>query len=216
MIKINRVVVGHLETNCWVVSNDSGDVAVIDPGDDTDAICEVIDGLDVPHKNVGAIILTHGHFDHVGSADEVADDNSSFVYMSDKEFSFLQGEQGTGGREFGQETPIPIVDFKVKDLDTIEVGSLEFKVMLTPGHTPGGMCLMLQDDIDSERYYLFSGDTLFAQSIGRTDLPGGDENKMTQSLERLDTLPKNVEVFPGHGTTTTLETERALNTYWPQ
>lgn len=216
MIKINRVVVGHLETNCWVVSNDSGDVAVIDPGDDTDAICEVIDGLDVPHKNVGAIILTHGHFDHVGSADEVADDNSSFVYMSDKEFSFLQGEQGTGGREFGQETPIPIVDFKVKDLDTIEVGSLEFKVMLTPGHTPGGMCLMLQDDVDSERYYLFSGDTLFAQSIGRTDLPGGDENKMTQSLERLDTLPKNVEVFPGHGTTTTLETERALNTYWPQ
>lgn len=215
MIKIDCVVVGHLETNCWVVSNDAGDVAVIDPGDDTDAICDVIDALETPKKNVGAVILTHGHFDHVGSADEVADDNSSFVYMSDAEYNFLQGEQGTGGREFGLETPVPIVDFKIKDGDSIEVGALSFKVILTPGHTPGGMSLLLKDDSDEQKYYLFSGDTLFAQSIGRTDLPGGDEAKMTESLERLDTLPENVDVFPGHGTTTNLKDERVLNQFWP-
>ena len=216
MIKIDRVVVGHLETNCWIVSNDKGDIAVIDPGDDTDAICAVIDGLAPEHKNAGAVILTHGHFDHVGSADEVADDNGSFVYMSEEEFSFIQGEQGTGGREFDLEAPVPIVDFKFHDGDTLEVGALKFDVIMTPGHTPGSVCLLLQDDADEQKYYLFSGDTLFAQSIGRTDLVGGDETKMAQSLERLDTLPDNVEVFPGHGTTTTLELERAINQFWPR
>lgn len=216
MIKIDRVVVGHLETNCWVVSNDKGDIAIIDPGDDTEAICATVDKLELPGKNVGAVILTHGHFDHVGSADEVADDNGSFIYMSDTEFNFISGEQGTGGREFDLETPVPIVDFKLNDNDLIEVGALSFRVMMTPGHTPGSMCLLLQDDVDEQKYYLFSGDTLFAQSVGRTDLAGGDETKMTQSLERLDTLPQRVEVFPGHGTTTTLERERAVNQYWPR
>ena len=216
MIKIDRVVVGHLETNCWVVSNDKGDIAIIDPGDDTEAICATVDKLELPGKNVGAVILTHGHFDHVGSADEVADDNGSFIYMSDTEFNFISGEQGTGGREFDLETPVPIVDFKLNDNDLIEVGTLSFRVMMTPGHTPGSMCLLLQDDVDEQKYYLFSGDTLFAQSVGRTDLAGGDETKMTQSLERLDTLPQRVEVFPGHGTTTTLERERAVNQYWPR
>ena len=216
MIKIDRVVVGHLETNCWVVSNDKGDIAIIDPGDDTEAICATVDKLELPGKNVGAVILTHGHFDHVGSADEVADDNGSFIYMSDTEFNFISGEQGTGGREFDLETPVPIVDFKLNDNDLIEVGTLSFHVMMTPGHTPGSMCLLLQDDVDEQKYYLFSGDTLFAQSVGRTDLAGGDETKMTQSLERLDTLPQRVEVFPGHGTTTTLERERAVNQYWPR
>lgn len=216
MIKIDRVVVGHLETNCWVVSNDKGDIAIIDPGDDTEAICATVDKLELPGKNVGAVILTHGHFDHVGSADEVADDNGSFIYMSDTEFNFISGEQGTGGREFDLETPVPIVDFKLNDNDLIEVGALSFRVMMTPGHTPGSMCLLLQDDVDEQKYYLFSGDTLFAQSVGRTDLAGGDETKLTQSLERLDTLPQRVEVFPGHGTTTTLERERAVNQYWPR
>lgn len=216
MIQIDRVVVGHLETNCWIVSNDRGDIAVIDPGDDTDAICDTIDALPAQNKNVGAVILTHGHFDHVGAADEVADDNGSFIYMSKPEFAFIQGENGTGGREFEAETPVPIVDFQVEHNQIIEVGSLAFKVIFTPGHTPGGICLLLQDDVDPQRYYLFSGDTLFARSIGRTDLFGGDEAQMTQSLELLDTLPEHVEVFPGHGTTTTLEMERAVNQFWPR
>lgn len=213
-MKIQRVVVGQLETNCWVVSNDSGDVAVIDPGDDTDAICAAIDGLGFKAPHVGAVILTHGHFDHVGAADEVADDNGSFIYLSSPEHEFIQGEQGTGGRQYGLETPAPIVDYQVEDGQTIAVGDLKFEVIFTPGHTPGGISLVLHNAED-DSWHLFSGDTLFAGSVGRVDLDGGDEAALTQSLEKIAQLPPQTHLYPGHGPASTLAHEASYNTYWP-
>jgi glyoxylase-like metal-dependent hydrolase (beta-lactamase superfamily II) len=214
-MRIDRVVVGHLSANCWVVSNRSGDVAIIDPGDDTDAICAQIDALGFEDPHVGAVILTHGHFDHVGSADEVADDCGAFIYISAPEAKFIAGEIGTGGFEFGLDTQAPLVDFKVDDGDEIEVGALKFKVILTPGHSPGSMCLLIHDD-ELDVDHLFSGDTVFAGSIGRTDFDGGDENAMTASLEKLSAaLADSTLIYPGHGTTSTVLDEQGTNSFWP-
>lgn len=211
-MKVIRVEVGLLATNCWILYNEKGDVVVFDPGDDTDRIVEAVEKLDVPEKTVHAVVLTHGHFDHLGVANEVADELYSFIYMSKKEFEFISGEVGTGGHAFGMEAEVPIVDFKVEEGDAIEAGSIKLEVIETPGHSPGSMCLVARD---GEEVLLFSGDTLFAGSIGRTDLDGGDEAHMTDSLERLAQYPSHAKVYPGHGPATTIGLEENRNPFWP-
>jgi len=209
-MKIERLPVGPLETNCWIIEDSEGGVTVIDPGDETDVINEAI-----ASRPVRAVILTHGHFDHVGSADEVADDNSSFIWAHEKEIEALKGELGRGGEMFGVETPKPKIDRTVKGGDEIEAGDLRFKVVDTPGHTPGSMCLFLKDPATGEEH-LFTGDMLFAGSIGRTDLPGSVPEEMEPSLEMLaDRFAHDVKVYPGHGPTTTIARESMVNPFWP-
>lgn len=208
-MKVTRVPVGHLETNCWVVADEHNKMAVIDPGGDVSRIEKVVDD-----GFVEAVILTHGHFDHVGACDEVADENGSFVWAHVDEVKALKTAHGTGGWEFGMETPVPHIDLTCTDGTIIEVGSLRFEVMHTPGHTPGSICLFVTDETDGS-HHLFSGDTLFAGSIGRTDFTGGDDEMMEDSLRRLSTLPADTFVYPGHGPASTLEREAEVNPYWP-
>ncbi|MCL2024955.1 MAG: MBL fold metallo-hydrolase [Coriobacteriia bacterium] len=206
-----RVPVGVLETNCWIIECPDGGVVVIDPGDDTDTINEAI-----AERPVHAVILTHGHFDHVGAADEVADDNSSFVWAYETEVTALEGELGRGGELFGVEITKPKIDRTVIDGDVIETGGLRFEVLHTPGHTPGSMCLLVADPQTGEQH-LFSGDMLFAGSVGRTDLPGSIPEEMEPSLERLAAnLPSTTQVYPGHGPVTTIEREQQVNPFWPR
>lgn len=210
-MKLLSVPVGPLATNCYLLYNDAGDVVVIDPGDDTDDIQAAFDSIPGDNKKVHAVILTHGHFDHLGAANEVADDLSSFIYISAREHEFLQEKEDTGGREYGLEVEVPIIDFEVKDGDIIAAGALKLEVMETPGHSPGSMCLKVEE---GDAKFLFTGDTLFAGSIGRVDFEGGDEEAMTASLERLAELDPGFMVLPGHGPASSLAREAQVNPYW--
>lgn len=212
-MRIDRVVVGPLETNCWIVSNDAGDVIVIDPGDNTDDVLSAVENLPVKDVTVHAVILTHGHFDHIASADEVADGLGSFVYMSTEELKFISGEEGTGGRPYGMEAPVPIVNFLVNEGDVINAGAIQAQVIMTPGHTPGGMSILIRDE-KGKGNYVFSGDTIFARSVGRTDLPGGDEEAMAASVEIFAAMAPETQIFPGHGPATTVKAEAMENPFW--
>lgn len=211
-LKIERLPLGDLQTNCYVVVGPDNHGAIIDPGDEPHRVFALLDTM--PGLRVDAVILTHGHFDHVGASDEVADDVQGFVYAHEREAAALAGKHGTGGREFGMEVPVPLIDFRVADGAVIEAGSLRFEVMHTPGHTPGSMCLYLRDPETGEGH-LFTGDTLFASSIGRTDFPGGDDVAMETSLEILAKMDPATAVYPGHGTTSTIAREAATNPFWP-
>jgi glyoxylase-like metal-dependent hydrolase (beta-lactamase superfamily II) len=207
---ITRIPVGPLETNCWLVADNEGGVTVIDPGDDTEVINDAI-----ADRPVRAVILTHGHFDHIGSADEVADDNSSFVWMHADEKNALPRIFERKLESFGVEPVDLKVDHVVVEGDTIDAGDLSFEVIHTPGHTPGSMCLLVRDPASGSEH-LFSGDTLFAGSVGRTDFDESVPEAMEPSLEMLaERLAPQVVVHPGHGPETTIERESRVNPFWP-
>ena len=162
---IKTIPVGQLETNCYVVTNEKTlDCAVIDPGDESNTI---LDYLEENHLHCGAILLTHGHYDHVGAVEN--------------------------GKYYA-------------DGDAVDLPGLRFEVIGTPGHTPGGVTLKCQNA-------LFTGDTLFKGSCGRTDLPGGDMEEELASLKRICSLPGDYEVYPGHMDSSTLSRERLFNYY---
>jgi glyoxylase-like metal-dependent hydrolase (beta-lactamase superfamily II) len=210
-VQIERVPVGVLETNCWLIADNEGGVTVIDPGDETDII-----NLKIADRPVRAVIITHGHFDHIGSADEVADDNSSFVWALEAEAEALKGQLGRGGELFGIETPKIKIDRTVIEGEKIKAGDLRFEVIHTPGHSPGSICLLLIDP-ETGAQHLFSGDTLFAGSVGRTDLPGSNPEEMEMSLIRIaERFGPEVFVYPGHGPMTTIARESVVNPFWPQ
>ena len=192
---IKTLPVGQLETNCYVVTNeDTLDCAVIDPGDESNTI---LDYLEQNRLRCRAIFLTHGHYDHVGAADAVREETGATVYMNalddrrknyDEHFPYTLPEDGEyyGGG------------------DTVELPGLRFEVIATPGHTRGGVTLRCEDA-------LFTGDTLFKGSCGRTDLPGGDMEEELESLRTLCSLPGDYEVYPGHMDSSTLSRERMFN-----
>ena len=194
---IKTIPVGQLETNCYVVTDERTlDCAVIDPGDESNTI---LDYLESNHLRCRVILLTHGHYDHVGAVDAVAEETGATVYMNERDDlrraadSHMPYRLGENGRSYDEG-------------DTVECAGLRFEVLATPGHTPGSVTLRCGDA-------LFTGDTLFKGSCGRTDLPGGSLEQELASLRRLCGLPGDYEVYPGHMDSSTLERERQFNYY---
>ena len=194
---IKTLVVGQIETNCYVVTDEATlDCVVIDPGDESNTIMNYLEENKLKCR---AVFLTHAHFDHVSAANAVLEETGAPLYICEKELPVVKS--GASGR-----FRLPEDVRYYKDGDEIEISGLKFKVLETPGHTPGGVSLVCGDA-------LFSGDTLFRGSCGRTDLPGGDMRVQLRSLKRLGELEGDYEVYPGHAESSRLSTEREHNPY---
>lgn len=205
---IDRVVVSPFATNCYIVGSEvSKQGIIIDPGDEAEAILERVADLGLDIK---LIVLTHGHIDHVGALKAVKEASGAEMAIHADDAKSLRGLRG-----FLQSVLVPGLSYPVpppperllQDGDSLDVSDLHFKVLHTPGHTPGGICLLGEGVV-------FSGDTLFNYGIGRTDLPGGSYHRLMESIRtRLLVLPDNTVVYPGHGPETTVGAERAGNPF---
>lgn len=193
---VKTLVVGHLETNCYVVTNEKTlECVVIDPGAESNAI---LDYLESNHLTCRAIMLTHTHFDHVTALPAVLSETNAAVYLCSREVGAQSGSR------HGFTPPEGAIYYD--DGDEISAAGLTFSIIATPGHTPGGISIVCEDA-------LFSGDTLFRGSCGRTDLEGGSMTEELRSLKRLASLPGDYEVYPGHAEASTLSIEREHNPY---
>ena len=194
MLNMKCLPLGAYQTNCYLVwGEDSPSCGVIDPGYEPETVLSEAKRLG---KEIAAILLTHGHFDHVGGVKTIAAETECPVYLCAEDLSMPR--QMTAGPLYYTNT--------YGEGDFVETAGLSFKVLHTPGHTPGSVCLQCE-------HVLFSGDTLFWGSCGRTDLPGGDWATIRKSLLRLSALPGDFDVYPGHGDATKLSFERNFNPY---
>ena len=201
---LKKLVVGPLASNCYIVGSESTkEGMIIDPADEAEEILQSIKELGL---KISLIVLTHGHPDHVGALKEIKEATGAEVAIHADDAESLQ--QQSLGFLFGLSYPAPPPpDRLLKDEDSIDIGDLHFGVLHTPGHTPGGICLLGHG-------VLFSGDTLFNYGIGRYDLPGGDYNQLMDSLRtKLMGLPDDTIVYPGHGPDTTIGAERRGNPF---
>ena len=202
MLNVHTLPLGEYQTNTYIVHDSAADTCVvIDPGYDAFRILEAVHALGL---NLEAVLLTHGHFDHVGAVENLVTATGCRLWMHEADWSQFPSPVT---RFF---YPLANSDFCevwfCGDEEVIHAGGLSFTVLSTPGHTKGSVCYRCEDT-------LFSGDTLFAQSCGRTDLPGGNHRQLMQSLSRLAGLEGDLTVFPGHGESTTLSRERKYNPY---
>jgi hydroxyacylglutathione hydrolase len=201
-MKIDRLIVGQLQNNCYIVYDEKNlKGMVVDPGDEPDRILETVieKGIDIVY-----IICTHGHFDHIGGVAEIkeAKGGKIVLHQNDLELYVRAGDQAAlWGLGFDRQ---PKPDMLVSEGDELRVGDLKFTVLSTPGHSPGGICLY------GERL-LLSGDTVFAGSVGRTDLFGGNIDDLKRSFRRIMSLPPETAILPGHGGLSTVGRERESN-----
>ena len=192
MLSYDTLPLGAYQTNCYILKN-GGKALVIDPGYEPETI---LSHLRRENLTLEAILLTHGHFDHVGAVKKLAAQTQCKVYIHPAEDTMPA--MLTAGKLHYTHT--------YDAGDVLELAGLTIRVLHTPGHTPGSVCLLCQD-------VLFSGDTLFAGSCGRTDLPGGDWATIQKSLKRLAGMEADFTVCPGHGEASTLSREKATNPY---
>ena len=195
--------VGSFEVNCSLLENE-GKALIVDPGQEADRI---IDALENKGWEPEAILLTHGHFDHInGIPGLLARFPDLPVYVSEEDAEVMSHPMNTLPPEYFPVT-VPAKNLKT-DLRNFSFLTFHFSFIPTPGHTPGGVCYFFPQE-----KLLLSGDTLFAGSIGRTDLPGGDMATLMRSLDSLRSLPEDTVVIPGHGMTTTIGRELASNPF---
>jgi hydroxyacylglutathione hydrolase len=186
---IRRLVVGPLGTNCYVVKSGE-ELAVIDPGGDGETIIAETRKMG---GTVKYVIDTHGHIDHIAANREVLEATGAKLVIHELDAGLLAHPDGNLSSLMGMRLTSPKPDLLLKEGDKVLVGEDEMTVLHTPGHTPGGICLLAAG-------YAFTGDTLFVDSIGRVDFPGGSEEQIMASLARLQAvLRKDTEIYPGHG-----------------
>lgn len=210
MLTIQRFQVNFIEENCYVVSDDTREAVIIDCGaffpEEHKAIAAYVSEQ---HLTLRHLLCTHGHFDHVFGAQFVADTYGLNPEMCHLEVSTYQQAKTQMAAFLHRDFPLslPPVGNTFKENDVITFGHHQLRVIETPGHTPGGVCFY-----DETEQVLFSGDSLFRYSIGRCDLPGGDETQLVRALrEKVLALPENVKVLPGHGEATTIGEEKMYN-----
>ena len=194
MLNIHTLVLGLYQTNCYIVHKEGAKACIIiDPGYEANTILNrtALLGLEIK-----AILLTHGHFDHVGAVRQIAADTDCQVYVAEAELA-LPGAMTDGPLYYTNLYPVE---------GKFSAAGLDVTVIPTPGHTPGSVCLLIADA-------MFSGDTLFAGSMGRCDFPGSSIFEIRKSLKKLKALPGDYRVFPGHAESTTLEYERKTNPF---
>lgn len=199
---IKNIVVGPLEVNCFIIADDKTmEAMVVDPGDEPDRIMEIVKGNNLKVKY---IVCTHAHFDHVGAISELKEETDAKIVIHKEELEIYSAAKDQAAFWGYELEPLPEPDMFVREGDKLEIGDLIFEILHTPGHSPGGICLYGENII-------FTGDTLFAGSVGRTDFYGGDINKLKNSFRRLILLPPDIRVFAGHGPSTTTGSEKRGN-----
>ncbi len=203
---IKTCTLGIMVTNCYLLINeDTKETVIIDPGAQADLIISKISELDL--KPV-AILLTHGHFDHIMAADDVACEYDIDIYASELEAPLLSDASLNCSNLVRNNFTLE-ADVLLDNREIVSLAGFNIEVVNTPGHTSGGVCYYIEDE-----RVLFSGDTLFFESIGRTDFPTGDIRALVNSVVKtIFALPEEVVVYPGHGETTSIEHEKANNPY---
>jgi glyoxylase-like metal-dependent hydrolase (beta-lactamase superfamily II) len=200
---IHTLPLGDYQTNCYIVHNPSAkSCAIIDPGFTPERVLAEAERLGL---TVDAVLLTHGHFDHVGGVEKIVTATGCALWMGQADYNQFPSPITSyfyplANRDFA---PVQFC----QEGTVIQAGGLSFATLSTPGHTNGSVCFLCEDN-------LFSGDTLFCRSCGRTDLPGGSWEIIQKSLGRLAALPGDYTVYPGHGQATKLSDERKFNPYF--
>ncbi|MFA5239760.1 MAG: MBL fold metallo-hydrolase [Phycisphaerae bacterium] len=208
-MKIDRLILGAYETNCYILRENEAvkDCLIIDTGLDAR---ELVDFLETHKLNPAAVVLTHGHVDHIVGLAKLQDRFPNVkVYIHKLDAGMLTGEKNN----LSAMTGVPFIskpaDYLLQDADVIEQAGIKLDILHTPGHTQGGICLYSKDD-----EIVFVGDTLFAGSVGRTDMPGGNSTQLIKSIkQKLCTLPDETICYPGHGPETTIKQEKANNPF---
>ncbi len=204
-VNVTRLIVGPLATNCYIVKDPrSPHCLIIDPGGDGDKILNKVAEL---KGQVRGTVLTHGHFDHWLAAGKVQRVTGVPLWIGEEDLGLLE-DSGWMSPFMPEDTPSLTEVKTLKDGDTLTCGSFSLSIVHTPGHSPGSICLYTPG-------HLFSGDLIFKEGVGRTDLPGGDSSKLFHSIsEAVMTLPDQTKIYPGHGSLTTVRHERASNPFF--
>jgi glyoxylase-like metal-dependent hydrolase (beta-lactamase superfamily II) len=208
-MEVDSLVLGLYETNCYVLRKDSAvsECLIIDTGLDPNGMLEY---LTAKKLQPAAVVLTHGHSDHIGGVEGIKSKyTETKIYVHQADESMLTDAHKNLSLITGCTIDCPKADVLLKDGDIVDEAQIKLTVLHTPGHSPGGISLYFQDN-----QILFSGDTLFADSIGRTDFPGGDMQQLVRSIrERLFVLPGSTVVYPGHGPQTSIGHEKKYNPF---
>lgn len=207
MISLETIVVGSFEVNCYLYRlENSKDTVIIDPGADYDRICNVVESKML---NPVAVMLTHGHIDHIAAVGDVMEKYQIPLFAGKGEEQLLSDSTANLSAMWGQPITTPKPKKLLEDSEYISLAGIDFKVLATPGHSPGGVCYL-----DEKHNVLFTGDTLFYGSIGRTDFPGCSTEQLLDSIKRsILTLPDSIDCYPGHGPATTVGGERINNPF---
>lgn len=204
MIKIKKIISGRIEANCYIVyDSDTMKAVIVDPGEDADKVIgEIENGGFKPEL----LVNTHGHYDHVLSDEQIRLKFNIPLAAHKDEINMLADPDRNGSSMFGTAVSVKAPEMPLDDNQEVALSFAKFKVIHTPGHTKGGICLLFDG-------FLITGDTLFAGTIGRTDFPGGDFDEMMRSLEKIKKLDHSTVLYPGHGSSTTLANELRHNPY---
>ncbi|MEK4486464.1 MBL fold metallo-hydrolase [Psychrobacillus sp. FSL H8-0484] len=199
---------GFIQTNCYIVSNAEKQCLIFDPGGEGEKLISELHRLKLKPL---AILLTHAHFDHIGAVDEVRDAYSIPVYIHTAEKKWLLDPSKNGSAKYAE---IPSISGKEADNilnneSELQIGNFHFQLLHTPGHSPGSLTFYFEED-----GFAVVGDTLFQNSVGRTDLPGGNEQQLMKAIHtKLLTLPETTIIYPGHGPASTIEDEMEKNPF---